>query len=493
MTIPFKSLPSNIRVPLFYAEVDNSQANSATATQRSLIIGQMASAGSGVANVPVISQGLGDAQSVGGPNSMLAGMLAKYRLADTLGEVWYLPLADAVGSVAAVGSITFTAAASANGVLSFYLGDVRYQLPVLTTQTVAQIAMALTALINSDATCPFAAAAEGGAVTLTAVNKGPCGNGYILQTNYQGTLGGEATPAGLAFTIVQPTGGIGAPDLTTALANLGSHSFDFIACPYTDTTSLNALKALLNASTGRWSWSEQLYGGVFASADGTLGALTTLGAIRNNPYESILGFHNCPTPAHLRAAVYCGAAAASLKIDPALPLQTVVLPGILPPPLASRFALTDRNTLLYTGISTFDVAADGTVSIENAISTYQQNSFGDADNSYLEIETLYTLAYVLRNLRSVVTSKFARVKLAADGTRFAAGSAIVTPSVIRTAIINQARALESAGFLQNVEQFKRELVVEQNKTNPNRVDVLYPPTLVAQLRIFAVLAQFRLQ
>ena len=85
MTIPFKSLPSNIRVPLFYAEVDNSCANSATATQRSLIIGQITYAGSGVPNVPVIAQSLGDAQPVGGTNSMLAAMFAKYRLADTFG------------------------------------------------------------------------------------------------------------------------------------------------------------------------------------------------------------------------------------------------------------------------------------------------------------------------------------------------------------------------------------------------------------------------
>ena len=183
MTIPFKNLPSNVRVPLFYAEVDNSHANSATATQRSLIIGQMTADGTGVANVPVISQGVGDAQVVGGAKSMLAAMLAKYRLADAFGEVWYLPLADAVGSVAAVGSIEFTAAATANGVLSFYIGDVRYQLPVLTTQTPAQIATALAALINSDATCPFTAVADSAEVTLTAANKGPCGNGYILQTN----------------------------------------------------------------------------------------------------------------------------------------------------------------------------------------------------------------------------------------------------------------------------------------------------------------------
>lgn len=37
----FKDIPNNLRTPLFFAEFDNSQANTATATQRTLIIGQM--------------------------------------------------------------------------------------------------------------------------------------------------------------------------------------------------------------------------------------------------------------------------------------------------------------------------------------------------------------------------------------------------------------------------------------------------------------------
>ena len=36
------------------------------------------------------------------------------------------------------------------------------------------------------------------------------------------------------------------------------------------------------------------------------------------------------------------------------------------------------------------------------------------------------------------------------------------------------------------------LIVEQNASNPNRVDCLWPGTLINQLRIFALLAQFRL-
>ena len=46
MTVPFSRVPGNLRTPLFYVEFDNSMANTATATQRTLLIGQMLAAGS---------------------------------------------------------------------------------------------------------------------------------------------------------------------------------------------------------------------------------------------------------------------------------------------------------------------------------------------------------------------------------------------------------------------------------------------------------------
>lgn len=491
--IPFKNLPQNIRVPLFYAEVDNSQANSAQATQRSLIIGQITSTGAAMPNIPTISQGAGEAKVAGGANSMLAAMTAAYRLNDNFGEVWYLPLADDPGAVAAVGSIAFTAPSTGTGVLSLYVAGRRYSLPVNASMTTGQVATSLVALMTADSTCPVAAVGSTNTVTFTAVNKGPVGNTIDIRTNYQGTLGGEASPVGLAFTIVPMASGGVAPSLSAALANLGSQTFDFIVCPYTDTTSLNALKDLLNDTTGRWSWGAQLYGHVFAAQSGTLGTLTTAGLARNNQHESILGFNDSPTPAYVWASALAGASAVALRSDPGRPLQTLVLQGVLAPPLQSRFALVDQNTMLYDGISTFAVADDGTVSISNLITTYQKNAFGSADNSYLEVETLFTLAAVLRSMRAVVTSKFSRSKLAADGTRFAAGSAIVTPSIIRAELVANYRDLEFKGLVQNGDAFKAGLIVQQNATNPNRVDVLWPGTLIAQLRIFALLAQFRLQ
>jgi phage tail sheath gpL-like len=358
--------------------------------------------------------------------------------------------------------------------------------------TTANIATAVAAAINAIAAMPVTAAASTSTVTLTADNKGLCGNDIDIRVNYQGTAGGESTPTGLTFTITAMSGGATNPTLTTALGNLLDMSFDFIACPYTDTTSLDALKAFLNDTTGRWSWQQQVYGHVFTAYRGTFASQTTLGLTRNNQHETIMGFNDSPSPSWVWAAALTGAAAVSLRADPATPLQTVAISGVLAPPLQSRFNLSQRNTLLYDGISTFTVAQDGTTAIENLITTYQTNSFGAPDNSYLEVETMFTLMYVLRDMMTMVTSKYSRVKLAADGTRFAPGSNIVTPSIIKADIIAEYQTLEYNGYVQNSKAFAQGLIVSQNTNNPNRIDVLWPGTLIDQLRIFALLAQFRL-
>lgn len=491
--IAFKQLPANVRVPLFYAEVDNSLANSGQANQRGLIIGQMLATGVAQPNVPVICQGVADAAALGGSGSMLHLEVQAYRQNDTFGEVWCLPVQDSAGATAATGTVTFTAAATAAGTLSLYVAGVLVQMAVLPTQTVAQLATALVAAITATPGLPVSAAAAAGVVTLTALNKGVSGNDIDVRLNYLGTRGSEATPAGLAATIVPMAGGAGVPSLTAALANLGDTTFDFIVCPYTDAASLNAIGALLSDVNGRWSWSSQLYGHAFAAQRGTLGTLTTFGVTRNDQHVSVMGFNDSPTPSWQWAAAVAGAAASSLRVDPATPLQTVRVAGVLAPPLASRFQLTDRNTLLFDGISTFTVADDGAVAIENLITTYQKNAAGAPDNSYLQIETLFTLALVLRSLKAVITSKYARVKLAANGTRFGPGANVVTPNMIRADLIAAYRTLEDAGLVQNGDAFKDGLIVQKNTQNPNRVDVLWPGTLINQLRIFALLAQFRLQ
>ncbi|NIL25051.1 phage tail protein [Yersinia massiliensis] len=493
MTIPFTNIPSNLRTPLFFAEFDNSQANTATTTQRTLIMGQMLDEGTLPADMPVLVSSVATVAGQCGAGSMLHGQMAAYLANDTAGEIYILPLSDAESMVAATGKITVTTQASATGVISLYIAGIRVQVAVVATDDVAAIATALTAAINAASALPVTAVAVEAVITLTAKNKGAHGNTIDLRLNYLGSTGGETTPDSLVLTFTPMAGGAGAPELDDALANLQDRTFDFIINPYTDTASLNKIKEFLSDSTGRWSYSQQLYGHSFAAQSGTYGQLTAAGELRNDQHASLLGVNGSPTPSYVWSAAYVGGIAQSLRNDPGRPLQTLAISGVLAPPLASRFTLTERNNLLHSGISTVTTADDGTVQVENIITTYQKNKYGAEDDSYLQIETLFLLMFVTRFLRTQVTSKFARMKLAADGTRFAPGSAIITPNVIRAELIAQYQTLEFNGYVQDAKGFAKGLIVEKSASNPNRVDVLWTGVLINQLRIFAVLNQFRLQ
>lgn len=495
-TIPFQQIPSNLRVPFFFAEVNNQNANTATQNQRALLIGPMITSGTGAGTAtpgqPLISQGPSDAIAKCGAGSILAIMTQAYRNNDSFGELWYLPLADDPTGVVATGTIAFTAAATATGVIYLYIAGQRVTVTVTSSMTTAQIAAAVAAAINAVNTLPVTATVTTSTVTLTSKNKCLAANDIDIRMNYGGVRAGESTPAGLTFTITAMSGGAVNATLTTALANLADMPFDFIACAYTDSTSMTALTTFLNFTTGRWSWQEMIYGHVFCAVRGTYGSLTTLGPTLNDPNSSVMGFYDSPTTSWEWAAAYTAAVAVSIRANPGVPMQTVALTGILAPPIASRFILSERNSLLFDGISTFTVDTAGVVHLDGTITTYQTNSFGQPDNSYLQVNTMYLIMAVIRSLQTMVTSKYSRMALAANGTLFAPGAPIVTPNDIRADLIANYGELEYDGLVQDSQAFAQGLVVQQNTGNPNRVDIGYDPTLINQLNILALLLQFML-
>jgi phage tail sheath gpL-like len=253
------------------------------------------------------------------------------------------------------------------------------------------------------------------------------------------------------------------------------------------------MRDLFNDVTGRWAWNNQLYGHGFAYRPGSVGALSTFGRTRNDQHMTIAGIDQCPTPVCEVASAWAAQVAGSIVVDPARPVQTLPLPGVVPPPPEDRFTILERQVLYFDGIACSYVDTGGVVRIDRSITTYQRNVWGAPDNSYLDLETLYTLAYFNRFMRNRILTKFPRHKLADDGTRFGAGQAIVTPTIIRSEMIAAYGEMEEAGLMENMDAFKNNLIVERNAQDPNRVDALLPPDLVNQLRIFAALVQFRLR
>lgn len=487
MPISFAQIPVTIRTPGQYVEFDNSLANKGLVRDmvRVLLLGQPLSTGTAAPLVPVRVLSADHAVALFGRGSMLAAMASAFKNANEDSDLWAVPVVDNIAGQAATGTVTISGAAVKAGTLLLYVGGTKVQTAVAVGASASTVAADLADAVNALPDLPVTASATDAVVTITARHKGEAMNALDMRATY---WQGDAVPAGLTVTIAAMSGGSGNPDVGDALTALGDVQYHHMITPWTDTANLAALEAELE---DRWSATRQIEGQAWAALSGTHAALSTIGSGRNSEVLSIMGAQKSPTPPWVWASVYGAVAAYQLGIDPARPLQTLELPGVLAPQEPDRFTRAERNLLLYDGISTFLVAVDGSVSIERAITTYQLNSYGLPDPSYLDAETLATLSVLRSTLRARISQKFPRHKLADDGTRFGAGQAIVTPSIIRAELIALARAWEERGWVEQVDAFKHLLVVERNADDPTRVDVVLPPDLVNQLRVFAALVQFR--
>lgn len=456
----FNTIPSNTLVPIFYAEMDNSAANTAQDSGASLLIGHANNGAEIVANSLVLMPSADYARQICGAGSQLARMVEAYRQTDPFGELYVIAVPEATGAAATV-TLTVTGEATESGTVNVYVGRTRVQAPVTNGDNVATIASSIQDAINAVPALPFTASSSAGVVTLTARHKGLCGNEIPVSLNYYGFGGGEVLPAGVQIAVATGTAGTGAPVLTGAVAAMADEPFDYIGLPFNDTASVNTL--------------------------------VTAGDQFNQQHITLAGYEkDTQTPADELAASRTARAAVFIRNDPARPTQTGELVGMLPAPKGKRFTMTEQQTLLSHGVATAYVES-GVLRIQRDVTTYRKNAYGVADNSYLDSETLYTSAYVLRKLKSVITSKYGRHKLASDGTRFGPGQAIVTPAVIKGELLATYRQLERAGIVENYELFKQYLVVERDASDPNRLNTLFPPDYVNQLRVFAVVNQFRLQ
>ena len=159
---------------------------------------------------------------------------------------------------------------------------------------------------------------------------------------------------------------------------------------------------------------------------------------------------------------------------------------------AEQLLLAERDILLHNGIATSYVDSGGVVRAEGIVTTYQKNQFGAPDISYLMLNTPMTLSYIRFALKARLTSKYGRHKLGSDGTRYGQGQAIATPKVVKAEIVGFFRELEERAIVENPTQFLQDLIVERNKSNPNRMDVLMSPDLVNQLQVIAIKIQYLL-
>lgn len=487
------SIPNDIRVPLVYIEIDNSDAVDGTPAKPSkiLVLGQQLAGGS--ATPLTLNRITSDSQpgSLYGKGSMLAGMLASLRKANSYTETWALGISDLVAGAAASAEISVTGTASEAGTLYLLVAGEQVQVGVTATMTAAALTTAIIVAINATLTLPVTAVLKEGTtaiVVLTAKHKGSTGNDLDARINY---YTGEVTPAGLAITISAFTGGSGTPDMSAVLAAIPDEWYTYIVMPFNDTASMNTLRDEL---VERWGPLKMIEGIAFTAYRGTHAATGSYGESRNDYLYSCMGTNKSPQPTWMWAANYAGISAYYLDIDPARPLQTLVLPGILPAAKSARWDMTERNLLLHDGIATHYVNASDECAIEREISMYRLNSFGDSDPSYLDITTPATLGYIRYSIKTRISQRYPRHKLADDDVLdiIDPSQPIVTPKLMRQTLLDLALEWERDGLIEGFDTYKDTLNVYRDTSDRNRLNVVCHPDIVNQLRIFASLIQFKL-
>ncbi|MBK68023.1 MAG: phage tail protein [Rickettsiales bacterium] len=490
MPISFNEVPNAIRTPFVYVEIDGSQASTGPSIMpyKGLIFGQMISSGAATADEVVLVTSADKASQLFGQGSMLHRQFIKWFDNNPTTPVYAYPFEDPSGSNKATGSVTFGGTADVSGTLSLYIAGERIQVGVTSGDTMGAIATATVNAIQANKNLPVTAEVNGDTaeqVDITAKNAGPVGNEITIEFNVYD----EETPGSINTTISAMSSGSGVPDFSDAWAALGDEHYNVWVTPYTDSATLTALESELEDRNSPLIQRDAV---AFGAMSGTVSTLQTFGDGRNSRFVSIMATQQSVTPAYEFGAAYAAVAAYNLQIDPARPLQTLKLDGVIAPRPSKRYTQAERNILLFDGVASCLISAGNVVLIERAITMYQENALGADDTAYLDVNTIYTLSYLRYDFRNFFLTKFPRHKLANDGTKFGAGQAIITPKTAKAECIRRFIEWERIGLVENVDQFKNDLIVERNASDPNRLDFLLPPNIVNQARIFAAQIQYRL-
>jgi phage tail sheath gpL-like len=466
--ISFDSIPSSIRKPGKYIEFNTKTAVRALPAnkQRVLIIAQRLAAGTIAALKPTAVFSDAEAGKYFGVGSIAQLMVRAAIKAYAYLDLSVCALDDSASSpIKRVETLTLTGPATSTGVITLYVGNVRIQVGINTSDTAIAIATALAAALANLPDLPFAyaqgASPNDHIITFTAKNAGTVAN--------QVDFACEVTATGVTAALAQTTAGSVDPDISTALAAVFAEEYNIIVTPFNDSTSLAALKTHLDSVSGPM---EQRPGVGVYGYDGLLASCTTLSAGVNSGRIVCPYLRGTRSPAYELGAAF-GAVTASEE-DPARPLNTLALTGIAAPAIADRLSRTEQENLFYNGVTPIEVGPGEVSQIVRAISTYMHDPQGIDDVSLLDITTIRTLDYTRKAVRERIALRFPREKLSSR-----------TPAAVRDQIIDVLDRLEDLEIVEEVDANADGVVVERDEQDVNRLNAKIPVDVVNGLHVFA--------
>ncbi len=475
-------------VPGRSAFIDNSQAVQANAgtDYRVLLIGTKVAGATGP--VDVVTQIFsGDDGVQWGEGGMLDRDIKLAVAANPSIPMFAIALDEAGGSAKAELNITIPASlTTADAVLHMYVGGLYTPVAIPDASNESAISAAIGAAVDAKTGLTMVELLVlAGVVDLQCKFSGVAGNSINVQFN-RGIK--EEFPPGMATPVVVSILGTLDPDITPAIAAMVGAQFTHIHLPYEATAQQDEMLAEL---VTRFGPEDQEWGISFTAKDDTTANLLIYGASRNSQLQVTPEVDIGTASPNFECGAVMVAIAAG-EPDPARPLQTLTLPGIVGAleGVGLRRSKSERNALLGSGIATTKVADDGSVQIERFVTNYLKNPAGSPDVSYKDLMTVL-VALVFRDaINAHFAGKYPRHKLADDGNDFGANQPVITPNIAKAEIMTVFDVFLEAAILENREQFLADLIVERSNVDKNRLEYSCNPDTVNQFRIFAGVIAF---
>jgi phage tail sheath gpL-like len=465
VAIDFDEISATNEVPASLTEVATSGPTGAAA-KRVLLLGQRLSTGAIAADTVfrVLGETTGDAKA--GAGSYLAEMCRAYKRIDKSSVVDAIGIDNGSGT-AATGSIAIASGtATTAGSLDFMIGGRRYSVAVeVGDDNDTDYLTALKAAIDADTrrTVTTSSITSSTTLPLTARCKGLAGN-YIDIRQVSGDIGG------FTVTITAMSGGATSLTLTGALAAAAATHYDTIVCGFNDDTALDTIDTEM---ARRFAGGVEMRGTAFVATTLSLADSLTWSASRNSKHMCPTEAGASPTPFWIWAAQVAARDTLAYANDPGLPRKGLTLPDCIAPDIEDRFEFSERNQLLAAGMSTYDVAIDGTVAIERLVTAYKTDAQGQADKKFHDLTTMRIIHDYSARWKAK-TSILETYKLVDDDTPLRPGIRAITQSGGKAMMDTFYEDYAGTGNVQDVTNFVANSRCERNANDRTRLDFYHP-------------------
>lgn len=465
--IEIETIPGSTRKPGVYAEFNTRMATRSLPgnLQRMLIIAPMSGAGAGVqAKALELHDVFSDDEAavLFGRGSLAHIMAVSALKANRYLQLQAIGMAELPTAKPATADIALTGPATQSGTLTVWVANTRIDAPVQAGDSAQAISRALLDAVSRQGALPVTAQMATGdsGVTLTARHGGEWGNDIRLS--------GRTTAPGVTVTVNAMTGGENNASVRDALTAVFAAGHQVIAVPWTDETTLRALREHL-AATGDAMEKRGAVG--VAGWAGTLATGTTL-AGKSNDGRTTVGWH--PGSVCLQAEIAAGyAAVIASEEDPARPYNGLEIVGLDVTPLTSRAGRREQENALHNGLAPLEVGPGDKVQIVRAISTYTKSANGTDDPALLDITTMRTLDYARKAWCDRIALRYPRDKATERNRRG-----------VRSELLDVALKLEEEEIIENVTAMKDALIVDKGE-EPGTFRAQIPCQVVKGLHVIA--------